>query len=378
MGNQFKYSLTKDIKKANRSRIYQLLYTQDYLTKRDFQSQLDLSLPTVTQNLTELIDEGLISKIGRVGNTGGRSAVAYSINAQSKVAIGLDITKNHIVAVIIDLHGNVITHFRIRKVFERTDAYVKQLGDVVNQIISDNQIDRSKILGVGIGLPGLVNKEQNEVVYGKIINIKGSTSETFAKYIDFPVRIINDANAACNIELFSLHDNNANGFYIMLSNNIGGAVFINGESYTGENFRSGEIGHLNIHPGGLQCYCGQRGCVDPYCSASVLTSITDGDLDRFFTLLEQEDPTATTIWSSYIQNLVLAVRNARILFDCPIIIGGYVGARIDKYMDNLRDQLSVVNSFDKNSDYVIPCKYKTEAIAAGAALSYIKDFLASI
>lgn len=373
-----KLTVNNKIKKTNRSQIYKLLYKKDSLSKRDFQLQLGLSLPTVTQHVTDLLEEGLIYSNGYMTNTGGRNAQTYSVANDARLAIGLDVTRHHITAVVINLHGLVVAQLRVRYTYERTKSYLQHLGELVHQIISENSIDRSRILGVGIGLPGLTNASYDRVVYGKILDIEGTTTEDYSQYIDFPVRIINDANAACNIELYSIDNTTSNGFYIMLSNNVGGAVFINNAVYTGDDFRSGEIGHLNIHPGGLQCYCGQRGCVDPYCSATVLTAISDGNLNQFFDLLDHDDATARSIWSAYLQHLALAVRNIRVLFDCPIIIGGYVGAYIDKYLDELKEILDGYNSFDKNSDYVVACKYKTESIAAGAALSFIKEFLSTI
>lgn len=373
-----KLTANKKIKKTNRSEIFNLLYKKNSLSKRDFQLQLGLSLPTITQHLTNLLNEGLIYNNGYMRNTGGRNAVTYSIADDARLAIGLDITRHHITAVVINLHGVVVARIRTRYTFERTDTYMKYLGEMVNQIISENSIDRSRVLGVGIGLPGLTNASYDRIVYGKILDIEDTTTEDYSRYIDFPVRIFNDANAACDIELYSTLDTRPNGFYIMLSNNVGGAIFINDSVYAGEDFRSGEIGHLNIHPGGLRCYCGQRGCVDPYCSATVLTAISDGNLSKFFELLDQGDSVARSIWSAYLQHLALAVRNVRVLFDCPIIIGGYVGAYMDQYLDELKEILDNYNSFDKNSDYVVACRYKTESIAAGAALFFIKDFLASI
>lgn len=368
----------KKIKKTNRSQIFNLLYKKDSLSKRDIQLQLGLSLPTVTQHLTDLLNEGLIFQNGYMRNTGGRNAITYSFKDDAKLAIGLDITRHHITAVVINLQGAVIAQLRIRYTFERTDTYLRRLGEVVNQIISENAIDISRVLGVGVGLPGLTNASYDRIVYGKILDIEDSTTEDYSRYIHFPVRIFNDANAACDIELYSTTNTKPNGFYIMLSNNVGGAIFINDSVYTGDDFRSGEIGHLNIHPDGLRCYCGQRGCVDPYCSATVLTAISDGNLNQFFELLEQGDQTAQSIWSAYLQHLALAIRNVRVLFDCPIIIGGYVGAYIDKYLDELKQILDTYNSFDKNSDYVVACKYKTESIAAGAALYFVKKFLSAI
>lgn len=373
-----KFTLNNEIKKTNRSRIFNLLYKEDSLSKRDFQLKLDLSLPTITQKLNELLQEGLIEHNEPLGNTGGRNAATYCIKDHARLAVGLDITKHHVTAVIINLKGDVIAKHRNRFTFERTDAYMEHLGKMVDRLIDDNGVDSSLILGVGIGLPGLTNAENDCIVYGKILDIENLTSNDFSKYMNFPVRIFNDANAACDIELYNINDSGSNGFYIMLSNNVGGAVFINGAVYTGDNFRSGEIGHMNIHPDGLKCYCGQHGCVDPYCSATVLTAVSNDNLEQFFTMLDNHDTTAKSIWSAYLEHLALAVRNVRILYDCPVIIGGYVGAYIENYLDDLKDILNHYNSFDTNSDYVVACKYKTEAIAAGAALSFIKAFLATI
>lgn len=373
-----KFTINNEIKRTNRSRIFNLLYNQEALSKRDFQFQLELSRPTISQNLNDMLEEGLVCNNGYIGNTGGRNALTYSLVNDARLAVGLDITKHHITAVVINLHGLVIAKLRIRHTYERTEEYFNFVGEFINQFISENSIDTSRILGVGIGLPGLTNAACDRIAYGKIIDIEDITIEDFSKYIDFPVRIINDANAACDIELYNIRNETSSGFYVMLSNNVGGAFFINGSVYTGDNFRSGEIGHLNIHPGGLPCYCGQRGCVDPYCSATVLAAISDDNLAQFFEMLAAKAPTAVSIWNEYLQHLALAIRNVRTLYDCPIIIGGYVGAYISEYLDDLKKLLDGYNTFDTNSDYVVACKYKTEAIAAGSALLFIKEFIYSI
>lgn len=373
-----KFTLNNEIKKTNRSRIFNLLYINDSLSKRDIQLQLDLSLPTISQKLNELLAEGLIEHNEPVGNTGGRNAATYSVAENSRLAIGLDVTAHHVTTVIINLYGTVIAKQRTRLSYERSDKYFESIGKLVDQIIADNSVGSSTILGVGIGLPGLTNSENNRIVYGKILDIKNLTSDDFARYISYPVRIFNDANAACDIELYNINDADSNGFYIMLSTNVGGAVFINGCVYEGDNFRSGEIGHLIIHPDGLPCYCGQNGCVDPYCSAAVLTSMSDDNLESFFNLLNRHDVSAESVWQTYLKNLALAIRNIRVLYDCPVILGGYVGAYMEDYLDDLKKILDNFNSFDSNSDYVAACKYKTEAIAAGSALSFIKVFLGEV
>lgn len=367
------------IKEANRSRIYHLLRRNSALSRRDIQIELNLSLPTITQNIVGLMDEGLVCQSGNVGNTGGRRAGTYSLVKDARLAVGLDITKHHITAVVVDLSNNIIAKTRISETFEATDTYYRMLGNVVDKIIKDNNINPKSVLGVGIGLPGLTNGENSKIVYGKILDFGTGTKEAFSTYINYDVLLFNDANAACYAELTELDSSTSkNGFYIMLSNNVGGAVFINNSVFSGDDLRSGEVGHIPVHPGGKLCYCGQRGCLDSYCSATVLTRISNGDLDRYFYLLDAKDPEAVKIWDKYLDDLVIAIRTVRMLFDCSVILGGYVGARMEKYMDVVRQKANASNTFDSDSNYVYTCKFKNESIAAGAALRFITDFVSNV
>lgn len=371
-------SASYDIKRINRSRIMQLFCRNTSLSRRDIQDILKLSLPTISQNISELLEAGLITKVGNIGYTGGRTAESFAINSMSRLAVGLDITRNHISTVLVDLLGNIIAKTRVKYRFSRSEEYFQELCANVNNILETNNVPRENVLGVGLGLPALTDIDNTRIVYAKILELEGLTAEDFSSCLGFEVKLFNDANAACFAELHGIEVKEESGFYIMLSNNVGGAVFLNNSVYIGDNFRSGEVGHLIIHQDGAQCYCGQKGCLDPYCSATVLSDMTDGNLDLFFELLESGDADAEALWDEYLKNLAIAVRNVRILFDCPIIIGGYVGARIDEYMPRLRALVDEYSTFDSSSDFVKPCRFKTASIAAGSALSFISEFLGSI
>ena len=372
-----KRTANTEIKKANRTAVYQLLYQEPETTKQDIVIRLGLSLPTISMNLQELEEEGLIQKSGSVGNTGGRRAVCYSVIPDARTAIGLDITRNHITAVAVDLKGEIISKIRIRYPFSREEKYYQELGHVVETVIEDAKLNREHILGVSIGVPGLITQDNKSVFYGKILNFTGATCEEFAQYIDFPVKLYNDANAAVFAEAWA-NQSIDNAFYIMLSNNVGGAIYIDNQTYCGDNIKSGEVGHITIHPDGKSCYCGQKGCVDAYCAATVLSDYTDGNLSEFFKQLKNGDPEKKMIWETYLKDVALTVNNVRMLFDCTVILGGYVGEYIEEYLFKLRELAQSINPFDSNADYLVACKYKTEAIAAGASLNYIAEFVNQI
>ena len=367
-----------EIKGINRSLIFNLICENPSVSRRDIQKELNLSLPTIGQNITELLNLGLIKQSGTVGHTGGRRAETFSLNERARVAVGLDIRKNNVTSVLLDLTGAVIASESADRPYEKNEEYMEFLGKCVEKILRENKVKDQDVLGVGLGVPALTDITATNVVYAGILDMTELTAADFERHIRFPVKVYNDANAACFAELHTLGGSEDTGFYIMLSNNVGGAVFMNNKVFIGDNFRSGEVGHLIIHRNGKQCYCGQKGCLDSYCSATVLTELSDGSLPRFFEMLHDRNKEAMAVWNAYLEDLAIAVRNVRVLFDCPIILGGNVGAMMEPYMPQLKTILRRTSTFDTSISYLRSCRYKVEAIAGGAALHFVSDFLASI
>ena len=370
-------SMGQELKRKNRNDIYQLLRRSHELSRQDIVRELQLSLPTVTQNINSLLADGLIAETGSVGNTGGRRAAVYSYVRSARLAIGLDITRHVVTAVAVDLDGQVVGKLQRRREFRLDRDYYASLGGVVREMAAKAGLTANRILGVGLAVPGLITADHQTVSYGKILDFTGATCATLAQDIPYPSALYNDADAAGYAEIWAAKDIQ-NAFYIMLSNNIGGAVLINNQVYAGENLRSGEIGHLTIQPDGLACYCGQKGCVEAYCNALVLASHTGDDLARFFRELRDGRSDLQTIWQKYLRHLAIAVNNLRILFDCAVILGGYVGEYMDDYLPDLRALVVERSTFDTNADYLQACRYKIEGSAAGAALPFISAFIDAV
>lgn len=164
--------------------------------------------------------------------------------AGARTAIGLDITRNHITAVAVDLRGPSLPASACGADSSARTPTTGRLGAVVEQIIQEAGLRAEHIQGVGIGLPALIAGDNQSVFYGKILEITGVTGAEFARYIPYPTALFNDANAAGFAELW-INRNLSNAFYVMLSNNIGGSVVINNQIYSGEHLHSGEIGHLD-------------------------------------------------------------------------------------------------------------------------------------
>lgn len=366
-----------EVKKINRNNIYNFLYKHEPISIQDIAYTLNMSLPTVTQNIKELHNRGLVIKTGLFESTGGRKANAIAFNSAARYSIGLDITRNHVSIVLIDLNVKVIKDDRKLYPFKNSKEYFKGVGDFVKSFIDDSNIDKNKILGVGIALPAILSEESQIVTYAEVIDFKGGNVKAFSEFIPYTCTLSNDANAAGFAEMWS-EKSEENVAYLSLNNSVGGAIIIGRNIYNGQNYRGGEFGHMTIIPNGKTCYCGQKGCVDAYCSARILSDSTNGNIAEFFRLLKLNKEPQKSIWNEYISYLCVVINNLRMLFDCSVILGGYAGAYMDEYIEQLRELVAKCNTFERYGDYLNICKYKLETSAVGAALLHIERFIKNV
>ncbi|MBY0012000.1 ROK family transcriptional regulator [Paenibacillus typhae] len=366
-----------DVKKMNRNAIYRYLNYHPSTSIQEIASAVNLSLPTVTQNLKELQERDLIIETGLFESTGGRKAKAIACNSVAKYSIGLDVTRNHVGIVAIDLSGKIVKNVRHQFPFANSETYFQGVGRLVNEFVAECAIDSSKILGVGIALPAILEADRETVSYATVIDFKGGNVRQFAEHIAYPCILSNDANAAGFAELWGERDLN-NVVYLSLNNSVGGSIIVDNQIYTGQNHRSGEFGHMTIVPGGHTCYCGQKGCVDAYCSARILSDSTQGSISEFFRLLRTGQEPQKSLWEEYLVYLVVTINNLRMLYDCDVILGGYAGAYMEEYIDLLQERVASKNTFEADGSYLRVCKYKLEATAVGAALELVAGFIDSI
>ena len=367
-----------NIKQLNRNRVFRLIAQNDRLSKQDISDQLSMSLPTVTQNLTELKAMGLIKDNGFFVSNIGRRARALSLVPTAHVALGLDLTKNHFATRDLVLKGNIIKSLRKRLPSGNTPEYYRTLSRETDAFILSSEIPRSKILGMGITIPAIVVQDGTHIEESNIIKIHKNFYDIFHEYTDLPYILLNDASASGLAECY-YSSPESDMAYLFLGNSIGGAILINGATYQGTNCRSAEFGHMTLFPQGRQCYCGRYGCADAYCSASVLSRYTNDNLDLFFERLKQGDKKLEAVFDKYLCDLAILINNIRVAFDCDILIGGYVGAYIEDYLERLKELVKNRLTFGRqDTDFLKPCTLKLESSAIGGALHYINNFYETI
>lgn len=364
-----------DVKRRNRSNTLRCLLQCEKISQPELAQKLNLSWPTVLQNVKELSAMGLVQEVGAYESTGGRKAKAYAPVLDARLAVGVDITQNHVGLVLVDLSGQILRYTRQKRVFAMEEAYLQGLGNLLEAFLQEGE--REKLLGVGISLPGIVSETGDRLLYSHALNIYDVNTDLFSQNIPYPCVFLNDANAGGLAELWKKPETE-NLVYLSLSNTVGGAIISSGGLYTGANLRAGEFGHMTLEPNGRKCYCGKVGCVDAYLSAKVLSRFTDGNLALFFERLRQKDAKAMALWEEYLGNLAVVVNNLRMGFDCDVVVGGYVGPFLEEFGAALGENLRQRNTFQADSSYRKPCSFRLEAAAVGAALLQVEQFLQNI
>lgn len=369
------FSLT-DIKKKNRYDVFHYIYQNSGCSKQAIANALTMSLPTVSQHLLTLQEEGLIEKTGQLSSSIGRKATAYAVISTARIAMGIEILSNKAYLVILDLYGQKKAKEKISLCFEPTDQYFETLKNKVMTFLSKNQFELSQLLGIGLAMQGLVSQDGSHMTYGKILNCTGLSIEPFARFFDCPCRFIHDPECAASSELWE-NKELTNAIYMSLGLHLGGAIILDGKLQRGLSGKTGTFEHMTLIPSDKKCYCGKTGCAECYCSASALL---DGEmeLEEFFARKSSGDTVCLQKWDSYLDYLAMLINNLHMVLENTVVLGGHITPYFtEEDISALRAKVAQRYSFGGEADYILAGKCRHDAVSMGAGLPFIEEFLAN-
>ena len=360
-----------DVKRRNRVNTLRCILASGRISQMELTRKLALSWPTILQNVKELTDMGLVREDGVYASTGGRKAKAYAPVRDARMAVGVNLTADHVSVALTDLGGTLLRQATGALRFSMEDIYFQYLGGLLQRFVEAGGAG-DRILGVGVALPGIVDEERGLLRDSHALELRNVPLSRFTRQIPWPCRCLSAAHAA---GLAELRDTEGNMVYLSLDDTVGGAVLRDGALYRGDRLRAGEFGHTTLVPGGRPCWCGKAGCLDAYCSAKVLAGRAGGSLSAFFEELRSGDSEKRAIWREYLECLAAAVNNLHVSFDCDVVVGGRVGACLEEFGELLRALLAERNPFEPDSSYLKYSRCSQEAAAVGAALTQVEAFL---
>lgn len=370
---------TINLKKINRAKVYQYIYRTKQTSKQQIVQDLQMGLSTVSQNLSILEEEGLIERNGFFDSTGGRKAQAIRIVPDHRISIGVGILKNMFHITAVDLYGNAVCTDTSPIPYANTDAYYDQVAEKIQAFLSGSNYTPEKILGISFATQGITSSDNSTVTYGKIMDNTGMRLEDFSSRLPCPCHLEHDSKSAAALELWN-HPDLDSAVIFLLNRNLGGAVITNGRIHQGTSMHSGVIEHMCINPDGPLCYCGNRGCLETYCSANSLEESSGLPVKEFFPALrEDKDARLRQIWEDYLKHLAFAMRNMNMVIDAPVIISGYLAPYFtEEDIGRLLEHINAASPFALERDQILVGTHGQYTPAVGAALYFVNEFIRSI
>ena len=362
-----------------RSRIYHHLYdTKEFCSRQMLAAECGISMPTLYQNLAELMNDGLVRYSGEERATGGRRAQGLEVVPDARIAVGISVTERRMRMTAVDLRLSEIAYrvLPFDLVAQLKENKVR-LAQYLEEFLDDYRLDRGRLLGVGITIPGLITWDRAQILAAPTMNLRNVPLSLMVRDIPYPVHVENDGSSSGYAEYFA-GGRQSNLAYFSLENGVGGAVIVGGEPYPGSNNRSGEFGHICVEPGGLRCSCGKRGCLEAYCSPRRVHEEFGVSLADFFRGVEEHNPEYETLLHDMLRHLATAVNIIRLTLGCDIVLGGYLTEFLQPYMPVLRRYVRAGSPFDQNADFLRLSTLRRHIAPMGAALHFVQAFVSAI
>ena len=254
-----------------KKKIIKELYFGGRLSCSEVAERIDKSFPLTARMLNELIEDGLVIERGYAASTGGRKPVMYSMkpDVMYMVAVALDqlITK----IALIDLSNQYVGEITKTDIpLAGNPKALSILTDKIDEFINNVSVDKEKIIGIGIGMPGFV-----DAIKGANYTFLQTTGTTINQFISekvkLPVFIDNDSSLIALAELrFGAAHNKRNAMVINASWGVGLGLILNGELFRGHNGFAGEFSHIPLFLNNKMCSCGKSGCLETESSLLVV------------------------------------------------------------------------------------------------------------
>ena len=234
-----------------------------------------VSTPSMLKLLADLVNIGWIEKSGSGVSIGGRKPDLYALKNERALIICVDIELFNTKIAILDNNCNFISEVRtvslpISK--SRTDFF-SILLPLLQEVLQSNHIDKSKVIGCYVGMPGLVNTEKGENYSYLIDNLENSSLvQAFEKALDLPVIVQNDMAGSAIAEFrHGLAKGKKNALVLLMDWGVGLGIIMDGKLRRGATGFSGEFGHIPFVENGALCYCGKHGCLETIASGNALS-----------------------------------------------------------------------------------------------------------
>jgi glucokinase-like ROK family protein len=338
-------------------------------SQADLARATGLSRATVSSIVAELRADGLVVEVETVDARagGGRPPVVLRLHDSAGVAVGVDLGHTHVRTAVATLAHEVLAEAYCEiDVDHESQRPLDLAGAMVGEVLDRAGVDPSRVIGVGLGLPGPVDRGRGVVGSRSILPgwVGVRAAEELQQRTGLAVEVDNDANLGALAEAsWGAARGCTEVVYIKISTGIGAGFILDGKPYRGASGTAGEIGHTSVDPAGRFCYCGNRGCLETVAAGpAIVEQLRRGNQD--LTLAEvlaqaaAGDNAGRRAIAEAGRHVGVAVANlCNLLNPQRVVVGGQLAEAGDILLDPLRESIR---------RYAVQAAAETVEVAAAA------------
>lgn len=329
--------------------LFEAVLTRGPLSRRDVARLTGLSAASVTKLVKPMINHGYLVENVREAGVPGRPQIPLQVDPSRHHAVGIKLMDGEIVGVVADLHAEVQSSHRMKYRDTSPTGVLDAIDAMTGILLERTPVERSRLLGIGIGLGGHVNGATGVVVNSPFLGWHDvALQRLVTERMNLPVVIENDVNTLAVAEQWFGAGSSFSTFALVtVGIGVGCALVLDNQLWRGVRGAAGEFGHMVVAPDGPVCHCGKRGCLEAVVGDAAIAAAMSLAAGRRITKVSQVvaaahagDPDARRVFTQAGVALGRAIAALLNLLNPPLVIlSGEGMTASDLFIDALRAEL---------------------------------------
>jgi predicted NBD/HSP70 family sugar kinase/biotin operon repressor len=338
------------LRELNRLRVIDALRQRGTASRSEIARQTGLSRTTVTTLVNDLQARGLVVEQPLVEIHGrGRPPTLLRLDPSVGAVVGIHFDHRHLRVAVADLSSTVLAeHWQDHDVDRAAEEALDAAADLVEVVLAEAGIERSRVVGAGIALSGPVSRDGT---VGSTVILPGweglNAVDELTRRLDLQVAVDNDANLGALAEVsFGAGRGMSDVIYVMVSSGVGAGIVIDGRLHRGVTGLAGELGHVRVRAEGAVCRCGNRGCLETVASTDAVLSLLrpthgqDLGIRGLVELLDGGDAAAIRVVNDAGREIGRVIAGlCNVLSPAGVIVGGDLGVIAEQLLAGIREAL---------------------------------------
>lgn len=251
----------RSLRTQNLRAALQHVYREGVTTRADLSRLTGLTRATVSELVSRLVVDDLVRETGQGTSSGGKPPTLLELNPGGRTIVAIDLSRRPFGGALVDLSGRIHHRATAGRGSPRGPQGLRDVFRLADRLVAEAT---SPVLGVGVGTPGIVDRD-GAVVEAANIEWHGvPLRRELAERLERPVTVANDAHVGALAELGAHPDGNL--VLVKVGLGIGAGIVVDGRLHLGDRPAAGEIGHIRVVERGAHCRCGNRGCLETVAS----------------------------------------------------------------------------------------------------------------